>query len=864
MVLKTKMQVSPEPTWTFGQLLNWHLARGTRPAGVPTEKGVPWQNKDFANSVGKVSAEAAKGERTVRNWRNDDTSPSPADFAAILRVLFEGRPQYAGWQSELTEKYHAARAEGDGEPAAESQMPFAACVPTKPLRCLGREEDLKSVVDALTAAGQPTAVLVLGGPGMGKTTLTRQASNDEAVVARFGGRRWFLELETAIDARTFETAIITALGLDPTTAKLDIALASLAQAPGLLMLDNLETPWDGDRAAVERLLGRLHGLPQLALLASIRGNEPPGGLRWSRQRTMHPIEWPHDRDLFLDIAKDIKPDDPHIASLLKDLGGVPLAIELVAMQAASSDTLAAIFAEWQRIGVSLAQRRGVEPSRLTSLEKSLELSFNSSRLGDAGRRLFAILGQLPAGIGAEDLEAVLGDTAFEGRQGLLSSGLGVEHGERLDLLPPVRDHARRHCPPDEADSTAWQTLFFTLAHVQGNRMFKAEGGAAIRRLAAELPNLDAALRAAIASGNLKLAVAACQGISATMGMTGLGAPWSIRDLATACSAKGDATSEACCIFSFGHIALGRSDHESARKAYEQALLLYRQIGNISGEATCIQSLGDIALRRSDHQAARDAYEQALSLHRQIGNITGEATCIQSLGDIALRRADHQAARDAYEQALPLYRQIGAILGEANCIQSLGEIALRRSDHEAARKAYEQALPLYRQIGAILGEANCIHSLGDIALYRFDDEAACNSYDEALQLYHQVGDILGEANCIQRLGDSALHRLDHEAARKAYEQALPLYRQVGAILGEANCIRGLGDIALKRSDHDVARDCYQMALALFEQISDPYGIGMAHFRLTKLSKEQERSRHLAAARAAWTSANRPDLVALLAD
>jgi pimeloyl-ACP methyl ester carboxylesterase len=194
-------------------------------------------------------------------------------------------------------------------------QPSASALPTKPLRCLGRDDDLKSVVEALLQSTDGTAVLVLGGPGMGKTTLTRQAANEVAVVQRFGNRRWFVELETAIDAQTFEAAIIRALGFDPAVAKFDAALAFLERAPGLLVLDNLETPWNGMRDKIENLLAQLHSIPALATLASIRGNEPPSGLRWTRQRTMHPLESPFDRDLFLDIAQNIKADDPHLEPL---------------------------------------------------------------------------------------------------------------------------------------------------------------------------------------------------------------------------------------------------------------------------------------------------------------------------------------------------------------------------------------------------------------------------------------------------------------------------------------------------------------------------------------------------------------------
>jgi hypothetical protein len=41
-------------------------------------------------------------------------------------------------------------------------------------------------------------------------------------------------------------------------------------------------------------------------------------------------------------------------------------------------------------------------------------------------------------------------------------------------------------------------------------------------------------------------------------------------------------------------------------------------------------LGDIALARSDHDAARKAYDDALTLYRQIGDVRGEANCLEKL------------------------------------------------------------------------------------------------------------------------------------------------------------------------------------------------------------------------------------------
>jgi tetratricopeptide (TPR) repeat protein len=119
-----------------------------------------------------------------------------------------------------------------------------------------------------------------------------------------------------------------------------------------------------------------------------------------------------------------------------------------------------------------------------------------------------------------------------------------------------------------------------------------------------------------------------------------------------------------------------------------------------------------------------------------------------------------------------------------------------------------------------------------------------------------------AHCVSRLGDIALARSDHDTARMHYEAARPLYQRVGSLLGEANCIQGLGDIALARSDHDTAHMHYEAALAIYERIPEPYSIGTAHLRLARLAADDERRRHVDAAKEAWQSIGRGDLVAEL--
>lgn len=94
MASKARMHTVTSQT-AFGALLDDHLKDGTRPGGSPGSKGVPWANKEFARAAGAESSEGEKNERTIRNWRNGETLPSPADLHAILQALFGGKPEHA-------------------------------------------------------------------------------------------------------------------------------------------------------------------------------------------------------------------------------------------------------------------------------------------------------------------------------------------------------------------------------------------------------------------------------------------------------------------------------------------------------------------------------------------------------------------------------------------------------------------------------------------------------------------------------------------------------------------------------------------------------------------------------------------------
>ncbi|WP_437944336.1 tetratricopeptide repeat protein [Sorangium sp. So ce281] len=840
--LRVELMVHLRPIERSGSIAVWHddrVAAGGEPAAearaqleaaevvvLLVSPAFLASDRHFDEEAARALARRAAGEVVVVPVPVRVCDWGWTEFGKLAPLPEGGRP-VEGWPvrgEAWTEVVRGLRAVVEGvmsrRAAPGGRSALAAGLPPAEL-CIGRGLEVEAIVAALVGE-PPGRVLLLGAAGVGKSTVSLAVLHRPEVVARFGERRFFARLDAAPDAESAAVALAGALRVSSGPDLWQRALSCLAAGPAVLVLDNLETPWDGDdQSGTEALLAELAAVPGLSLVASVRGAGRPGRVTWSSPVELRPLGRVEAETVFCAIAGEEHRGKPALSALLPSMEGIPLAITLLA-HAAHGNDLVNLKEEWEARRTAVLEREGHAHDRLRSWKASLELSIGSPRMTAGARRLLSVLAVLPDGIAQRDLAVLLPGMGPTAARSLAQVGLAYFEGGRLKMILPVREYAAAEYPPVVEDIGRAMEHYGELARTFGPVPGRRGGTEAAARLAPETANLDTMIRRGLDGGEATRWIDIAVALTEFACFSGHAAPSPLGRALEEAQRTRDRRREARCAQRLGDIALRRSQHDEARARYQEALPLHQQVGDVLGEANCIQRLGDIALRRSQHDEARARYQEALPLHQQVGDVLGEANCIRSLGDIALRRSQHDEARALYQEALPLYRQVGDVLGEANCIRSLGDIALRRSQHDEARALYQEALLLYRQVGSVLGEANCIQRLGDIALERSQYDEARALYQEALPLYRQVGDVFGEANCIQRLGDIALERSQHDEARALYQEALPLYRQVGDVLGEANCIQGLGDIALRRSRHDEARALYQVALPLYRQVGDVLG------------------------------------------
>jgi tetratricopeptide (TPR) repeat protein len=95
----------------------------------------------------------------------------------------------------------------------------------------------------------------------------------------------------------------------------------------------------------------------------------------------------------------------------------------------------------------------------------------------------------------------------------------------------------------------------------------------------------------------------------------------------------------------------------AARVLNQALLVYREIGNRHGTASALHNLGSVHQAAGDVPAADDLLTQARDLYHDVGDALGEAQTLNQIGTLRLQCGQPQSARPHYLRALAISRSI---------------------------------------------------------------------------------------------------------------------------------------------------------------------------------------------------------------
>ncbi len=215
----------------------------------------------------------------------------------------------------------------------------------------------------------------------------------------------------------------------------------------------------------------------------------------------------------------------------------------------------------------------------------------------------------------------------------------------------------------------------------------------------------------------------------------------------------------------------------ARRLFDEALAVYREIGDRLGEAAVLGSLGPL-VPDSDRP---ELYRAALALYEESDDHYRIATGEYNIGFDHHSRGDLDLALDHYRTALELYQEMGAVTDAVDARAMIAEIHFLRGELTTARTMHEQVVAYHRGSGDEVETGYNRYRLGYVYAARGDIFQARDHYQLALAAQARLGDVVAQAEIRTALADLLLAAGDAESAGRLAlraEEVLLLHGAVG--------------------------------------------------------------------------------------
>lgn len=646
-------------------------------------------------------------------------------------------------------------------PALRSLESVPNNLPVQLTSFVGREREMLEVKRLL---GSTHLLTLTGMGGTGKTRLSLQVAAD--LFERFEDGVWFVEFATIADPSLIVETVAGALELRQEAGRpLLTTLTSFLRGKQLLLVfDNCEHVVAACARLAETLL---RACPQLRILASSR--EPlgiAGETAWPLPPLSLPDHWRELTDgpdaierlsqyeavrLFIDRATIARPafqltnaNIQTVAQICWRLDGIPLAIELAAARIRVLTLQQIVERLDDRFHLLTTGNRTAVPRQQT-LRALIDWSYDL--LTEPERQLLRRLSVFAKGRTLEAIEAVCSGDGLEAWEiidllsqlvdkSLINVEKTVEHGARYFMLESIWDYA------SEKLSEANESRIYRERHLDYFLRFMEEAapklrGPAQREWLARVEQEDINVRFAVEASEeipgqipkgLRL-LTAFQRFVEVRGILKETYEVLARLLAHPDAAPRDVI-RARALSSAGRLAWLADSIPECRQAQEEALGIFRELGDTQGIAVALADLGFVALDKSDLPKARAFLDEASELAQGLGNSRVTAHVKHIRAALVASERDFPHALELEEEALTLYRQLGDTWQEMIVRWFLGMNAAVLGRFDTARENFTVCLRGGLELGNRSGISYPLEAFAALAVAERQYERAARLFGAA--------------------------------------------------------------------------------------------------------------------------------------
>jgi predicted ATPase/class 3 adenylate cyclase len=501
--------------------------------------------------------------------------------------------------------------------------------------------------------------------------------------------------------------------------------------------------------------------------------------------------------LFITRAVAVRPDfqvtndnAPAVAAICARLHGMPLAIELAAARIKLLQPDAILARLERQLGVLASGSRDL-PERQQTLRGAIAWSYD---LLDEGQR--RLLWRLAAFVGGCELDAAeevcgpaadIGIDVLDGVMALADQSLvrteEIDDRTRFRQLDTIHEFAGEHLAAsgEQAEIERRHAAFY-LALVE--RAAPQLSGAEQRRwlgvLERDHDNIRAALDRAVAQADADTAIRIGFGMWRYWQKRGhlLEAKRRLEAIAAQPWSHEDRVMRARLMEALGGVAWWTGDGDVLKRAYGEALEIWQSIGDKKEIANALYNHSfayavSPELTPEVEAAGRADVDEALRLYREVGDERGEANVLWGIGNFAYFRDGGAAGLPEFEQALEIFRRVGDRTMEAWSLHMLGSSRLRVAELDQGEREVSDALRLFHASGDVAGITLALDDIASVAVAHGDLPRAARLWGAARALSSAGGIVLAD------LVDSQFEMYERPNARSVMDpEELERYAREG--------------------------------------------------------------------------------------
>ena len=271
------------------------------------------------------------------------------------------------------------------------------------------------------------------------------------------------------------------------------------------------------------------------------------------------------------------------------------------------------------------------------------------------------------------------------------------------------------------------------------------------------------------------------------------------------------TVEGHLLSNLGNATMEGGDPGGAIARYEQAVAIFRDIGDRWGQAGALGNQAALLLTLGQTQRARRLLDENVQLCLEVGNRGSEASARAALAQALLTLGESVAARAMAQAGLELARAIVDRFYEAESLAWLGESHAALGDWSAACESLAAARDLFDAVQMRRKALEPMSGLARVALASGDSRGALEQVELVLARHATdaawEGDFMVRLTCWRVLAGvddpraadllasagaelrAQAERIDDPLLRQSFLTEVPAHRELLAALGQASGNRG---------------------------------------------------------------------------